>query len=113
MPNTVHFNVERGPILLATLPLRRTPRGGRGTGNVELLFQGLDVGLKKFAQFGNLQRKVVARDLILFYRSLGGPAGGPAGWRCGGLDVIGDGCRDAFVGGAPDAVAVERDVDPG
>src|SRR5450432_3237697 len=105
--SSVFIGVHRWPnsfgatALFAAFPIRETAGGGWSARCVELLFESLDVGLEKFAQFGNLYRQVFARDLVLLQRGLGGPAGGPAGGRSGGLHMVGDGRGDAFVGGAP------------
>src|ERR1035441_5048324 len=97
--------------LLPAFPVRQTSRGGRSTRGVELFLESLDVDLEKFSQFGNLRRQFLARDLILLHGGLGWASGGPAGGRSGGLHAIGDGGGYALVGGAPDAIAVERHFD--
>src|SRR5215472_8169374 len=100
---------EARPTLL--LPVGQTARSRRRAGGVELFLQSLDISLVELAQLGNLDGETVAGDLILLRRCLRRAAGGAPGGRRGGLHVIRDGRGDALVGGAPDAVAIQRGTD--
>jgi len=49
--------------LFAALPIGKASRGRRRARAVELLFERFDIGLEELAEFGNLKRQFLARDL--------------------------------------------------
>src|SRR5437879_10609874 len=98
-------------IWLLLFPVREPAGSGWRAGGVELLFEGLDIGLVKLAQLGNLHGQPVAANLVLLHRGLGRPSSGAARRTGGGLYVLGDSGGHAFVGGAPDAIAIQGRVD--